>query len=86
MFRLRVAAAYLLLSIGSYSASAAQTLLYLNSQPGDYIGQGIQQTLTPADGTFSVQTSSNGEATSAAESRRDPQCAAYRTGLFRSRG
>jgi hypothetical protein len=35
-------------------------LLYLNSQPGDYIGQGIQQTLTPADGTFSVQTSSNG--------------------------
>jgi hypothetical protein len=60
MFRLRVAAAYLLLSIGCYSASAAQTLLYLNSQPGDYIGQGIQQTLTPADGTFSVQTSSNG--------------------------
>jgi hypothetical protein len=60
MSHFRVAAVYLLLSVGCYSAPAAQTLLYLNSQPGDYIGQGIQQTLTPTDGTFSVQKLSNG--------------------------
>ena len=31
-----------------------QTFLTLNSQPGDYVGQGITQTFRPADGTFSV--------------------------------
>lgn len=60
MFRFRVAAVCLVLFFGCFRAQAAQTVLYLNSQPGDYIGQGIQQTLTPADGTFSVQASSNG--------------------------
>src|SRR5258708_8940957 len=41
-------------SLFSYAASAstATTYLYLNSQPGDYIGQGITQTFTAADGTF----------------------------------
>ena len=39
------------------SASTPQTFLTLISQPGDYIGGGITQTLTPADGTFSVTNS-----------------------------
>src|SRR5690349_6594197 len=42
-------------SFCSFAAgSTPQTFLTLNSQPGDYIGQGITQTLTLADGTFSV--------------------------------
>jgi hypothetical protein len=36
-----------------------QTFLTLISQPGDYVGQGITQTFTPADGTFSVSNSSD---------------------------
>jgi hypothetical protein len=47
-----------LASLSSFSSFAAgstpQTFLTLNSQPGDYIGQGITHTLTPAEGTFSV--------------------------------
>jgi hypothetical protein len=45
---------------GTLFASTAQTYLYLNSQPGDYIGGGLQQTFTTANGTFSV---SNGPST-----------------------
>jgi len=45
---------------GALFASSAQTYLYLNSQPGDYIGGGLQQTFTTANGTFSV---SNGPST-----------------------
>ncbi len=41
------------------TGATPQTFLTLNSQPGDYIGQGITQTLTPADGTFSVSNSSD---------------------------
>jgi len=41
------------------SASSPQTFLTLMSQPGDYIGQGITQTLSPADGTFSVSNSTD---------------------------
>jgi hypothetical protein len=41
------------------SGATPQTFLSLESQPGDYIGQGITQTLTPADGTFSVSNSSD---------------------------
>ena len=46
-------------SIASTFAAAAtpQTFLTLMSQPGDYIGQGITQTFTPADGTFSLSNS-----------------------------
>jgi hypothetical protein len=36
-------------------ASAQSTDLVLDSQPGDYIGQGRRQTLTTADGTFSAR-------------------------------
>ena len=39
------------------SASTPQTFLILISQSGDYIGGGLTQTLTPADGTFSVTNS-----------------------------
>jgi hypothetical protein len=61
MFKVRVAIIVVLLSFAPYAISAtAQTFLYLNSQPGDYIGQGIQQTFTPADGPFAVQTYSSG--------------------------
>lgn len=50
-----------LVSLFSAVASGAtpQTFLTLISQPGDYVGQGITQTLTPADGTFSVSNSSD---------------------------
>src|SRR5205085_6156879 len=41
------------------SGATPQTFLTLNSQPGDYVGQGITQTFTPADGTFSVSNSSD---------------------------
>ena len=40
-------------------AAGPQTFLTLNSQPGDWVGQGITQTLTPADGTFTVNNSSD---------------------------
>lgn len=41
------------------AASTPQTFLTLNSQPGDYIGQGVTETFTPADGTFSVSNTSD---------------------------
>jgi hypothetical protein len=42
----------------AYAATPAQTFLTLDSQPGDYVGQGMIQTFTAADGTFNVQGSS----------------------------
>ena len=46
---------FVLLSLTTVaSASTPQTFLTLISQPGDYVGGGITQTFTPADGTFSV--------------------------------
>lgn len=47
-----------LFSAFTYGATP-QTFISLTSQPGDYIGQGISQTFTPADGTFSVSNSRN---------------------------
>ncbi|MGA9508244.1 MAG: Calx-beta domain-containing protein [Candidatus Sulfotelmatobacter sp.] len=44
-----------LLSAPFAFASTPQTFLSLNSQPGDYVGQGIQQTFTPSEGTFVFQ-------------------------------
>lgn len=41
------------------AAATPQTFLTLMSQPGDYIGQGITQTFTPADGTFILSNSSD---------------------------
>ena len=51
--------AFGLFSVAYAPASTASTYLYLNSQPGDYVGQGKTQTLTPADGTFSVSNTSD---------------------------
>src|SRR2546427_2344233 len=36
------------------SAAQAGTLLFLNSQAGDYIGQGAGRLITPANGTFTA--------------------------------
>jgi len=36
------------------SAAHAGTLFFLNSQAGDYVGQGADRLITPADGTFST--------------------------------
>ncbi len=41
------------------SSATPKTFLTLSSQSGDYVGQGITQTFTPADGTFSVSNSSD---------------------------
>lgn len=58
--RLRIFALLFVLSFTAIaSASTPQTFLTLISQPGDYIGQGITQTFTPADGTFSVSNSTD---------------------------
>lgn len=38
-------------------AATPTTYIYLNSQPGDWVGGGVTQTLTPADGTFSITNS-----------------------------
>src|SRR4029077_14310047 len=40
------------------SGTTPKTFLTLNSQPGDYVGQGITRTFTPADGNFSISDSS----------------------------
>lgn len=42
------------------SASAQTTLLVLDSQPGDYIGGGIRQTLSEADGRFNATRNFDG--------------------------
>jgi hypothetical protein len=47
---------------GSIYTADAQTpfLLHLDSQPGDYIGGGIQSTLTPVDGIFTPSRTFDG--------------------------
>lgn len=55
MWRKTVLAVATLL-ISTSGAYAQTTLLSLNSQPGDYIGQGQQRTLTVADGRFSANS------------------------------
>lgn len=45
---------------GLAAAGTAQTLLILNSQPGDYIGGGQYQKFTTSDGTFSAQSAGRG--------------------------
>src|SRR5436189_5578298 len=36
------------------TAEAQTTALFVDSQPGDTVGTGMQRTYTPADGTFEV--------------------------------
>jgi hypothetical protein len=55
-FALLAATAISLAASGATSGTA-QTILVLNSQRGDYIGGGVFQTYKPANGTFSVQSS-----------------------------
>ena len=43
-----------LLHVSSGLAAAQTTVLDLKSQPGDYIGGGLDQTFTPADGNFTA--------------------------------
>lgn len=50
----------LLTLAASAAAASTQTLLTLNSQPGDYIGGGNVQAYTPADGTLLVLPTSGG--------------------------
>ena len=40
--------------------SRAETSFFFDSQPGDYIGGGIQRTITPLPGSFSAQASDTG--------------------------
>lgn len=42
------------------SASAQTTLLVLDSQPGDYVGGGVLQTFSEADGTFNATRNYDG--------------------------
>jgi hypothetical protein len=44
---------------GVASGATPQTFLTLISEPGDWVGQGITQTLTPADGAFTVTNTSD---------------------------
>jgi hypothetical protein len=48
------------LSLAANARASASTFFALNSQPGDFIGGGITQTFTAADGTFSVRPVFNG--------------------------
>jgi hypothetical protein len=62
MRRLRSAfCVYILVLIpGLAAAGTPQTFLILNSQPGDYIGQGQYQVFTTSDGTFTAQSTYRG--------------------------
>src|SRR5688572_31618225 len=54
--------AFLLVLLAAALPAAAQpapTVLYLDSQPGDYIGQGLEQMLTESDLTFSASVSTD---------------------------
>ena len=42
------------------AAEARPTFLLLNSEPGDYIGRGIHQVFTPADGIFCISRNFDG--------------------------
>ena len=42
------------------SPASAATFLYFDSQPGDYIGGGVERTWTPSDGSFHIETNFDG--------------------------
>lgn len=60
------AGATVVLPPGSITVPSSGTFLYLNSQPGDYIGGGIEQLYTSADSTFSASLPQGGSHFSAA--------------------
>lgn len=49
----------ILLAVPAHPAAGA-TFLYFDSQPGDYIGGGLERTWTPAEGSFSATTNYDG--------------------------
>jgi len=51
---MKILAAAVVLGVGITGPVAASTLLKLDSQPGDYIGQGTVRSFTDADGTFTA--------------------------------
>lgn len=67
---LTLLAAFVSVAAFTGAAHAQTTALFVDSEAGDWIGQGLQQTFTPADGTFQVlstgrnrvQVSVNGQA------------------------
>ena len=52
------AALALLQAWAPYSAQAQTTALFLDSQPGDYIGEGLEYNYTPAQATFQISRNS----------------------------
>ena len=68
-----VAATFLLHLFSAGTASAQTTSLDLRSQPGDYIGGGVDQTFGPADGIEHSHPEMNAEI---AVSRASPYRAA----------
>src|SRR5690349_8455644 len=60
MFSRSLLYVFFTLVLSQLAAAAPQSLIFLDSQPGDYIGGGMQATFTPADGTFSVTGSPSG--------------------------
>ena len=57
---LRFSVVLMLTLVPSIALAAPQTVLILNSQPGDWVGAGLQQTFTQADGQFTALTIANG--------------------------
>lgn len=53
------AAAAVTLPPGSIPVPSSGTFLYMYSEPGDYIGQGVEQLYTSADSTFTTSMSEN---------------------------
>lgn len=47
------------LGLSASAAHAQTTALFMDSQPGDYIGKGVQHTYTPSDGAFTVSRNYN---------------------------
>src|SRR5439155_11263430 len=45
---------------GSIAVPSSGTFLYMNSQPGDYIGQGVEQLYTSADSTITASLPQGG--------------------------
>jgi HYR domain len=54
------AGATVILPPGNITVPSSGTFLYLNSQPGDFIGQGQEQLFTPADSSFSASLQPGG--------------------------
>lgn len=58
LYSMRHATAWLslavLVAVGGAAQAEGETFLYFNSQPGDYVGDGLEFTLTPSDGAITT--------------------------------